>query len=66
MRLQLRAIIVAVLFIAVSAGSASARTERTADRWINSNLPPGVTIKSATPAQLAIAVVLGADRSRPG
>lgn len=60
-RRQFRAITIALIFLSVSAGNVGAQTESTVERRvvsssITSNLPPGVTIRSSNPAQLAAAV----------
>jgi hypothetical protein len=53
---HLRTIAFGLLFLAVCAGNAHGQSERMVKGWVTSNLPPGVTMKSATPAQLAAAV----------
>ena len=53
---QLYAIALVLIFLSVSAGSSNAQTARTVRGWVGSNLPQGVTVQSATPAQLAAAV----------
>src|SRR6476659_4167121 len=53
---QLWAVALVLILLAFPIASAHAQTARTARGWVNSNLPQGVTIQSATPAQLAAAV----------
>jgi hypothetical protein len=61
---SLWAIIVGLILLAVSAGSAHAQTTSIVKRWVISNLPQGVTVQSSTPAQLA-AAVKAAIRAHP-
>src|SRR5208282_2116272 len=61
---QLWAIGMALIFLAVSAGRAKAQTANTVKSWVNSDLPQGVTVQSAAPAQLA-AAVKAAIRAHP-
>jgi hypothetical protein len=53
---QLWATALGLMFLAFSAGMAQAQTDSRVNRWVTSNLPQGVTIKSATAVQLAAAV----------
>jgi hypothetical protein len=53
---QLCALAIGLLLLALSDGSAQAQTERVVKGWVTSNLPQGVTVQSATSAQLAAAV----------
>jgi hypothetical protein len=61
---QLWAIAAGLIFVAVLAASANAQTGSTVNHWLISNLPHGVTVQSATPAQLA-AAVKAAIRAHP-
>jgi hypothetical protein len=53
---QLWAMALGLIFLAFSVGMAQAQTDSRVNRWVASNLPQGVTIKSATAVQLATAV----------
>jgi hypothetical protein len=61
---QLWAMALGLMFLVFSAGMAQAQTDSRVNRWVASNLPQGVTIKSATPVQLA-AAVKAAIRAHP-
>jgi hypothetical protein len=63
-RRQLRAITVALIFLAASAGNIRAQTESTVEGWINSFLPKGVTLQTSTCGQLPPAVI-AAIRAHP-
>jgi hypothetical protein len=53
---QLWAMALGLMFLAFSAGMTQAQTDSRVNRWVTSNLPEGVTIKTATAVQLAAAV----------
>jgi hypothetical protein len=61
---QLWTLALALTFFAGLIVSSDAQTAVTLNRWVVSNMPRGVTIKSSTPAQLA-AAVKAAIRAHP-
>jgi hypothetical protein len=63
-RHQLRAILMALIFLAVSASNVGAQTESTVAGWVKSYLPKGETVKTSTCADLPPAVI-AAIRAHP-
>jgi hypothetical protein len=61
---QFWALAVGLIFLAASIASTDAQSASTVNRWVVSNLPQGVTVKSSTAAQLA-AAVKAAIRAHP-
>ncbi len=61
---QFPASVVALFFLALSAGSVHAQTEGTVESWVNAFLPKGVTVRTSTCARLPSAVV-AAMRAHP-
>jgi hypothetical protein len=61
---QLQAILIALIFLAVSASNVGAQTDSTVAGWVNSFLPKGETVKTSTCADLPPAVI-AAIRAHP-
>lgn len=56
MNRPLQVLVLIFAFLSLVTGGLAAPTDKTAAYWVNSALPQGVTVRSATPIQLAAAV----------